>query len=63
MYRSYDVIIYEYDVIAAHGNVYVNKSSQKRVKPIREVSLSLSCHDVSTDMNIIYLCNLSGNVI
>ena len=36
-YRSYDVIIY--DIIAGHGNVYENSSSQNRGKAVAEASL------------------------
>ena len=47
-YRSREVITY--DVIAGHGNVYGNNSSQNRVKAVDEASMCLSCYDTSTDM-------------
>ena len=38
-----------YDVIAGHGNVNVNNSSQNRGRAVSEVSLCLSCYNTSTD--------------
>ena len=38
------------DLITGHENVYVNNSSHKRVRGLCEVSLSLSYHGASNDM-------------
>ena len=38
------------DLITSHENAYVNNSPHKRVGDVCEVSLSLSCHDASNDM-------------
>ena len=56
-YRSCDDIMY--DVIAGHENAYVNNSSQNRARAVDEVSLRLSYHDASTDMQH----NLPGSFI
>ena len=47
-YRSHDIILY--DVIIGNENVYVNNSKQNSVRAKGEVSLRLSCHGASTDM-------------
>ena len=39
-----------YGVIRDHEQVLVNNSRSKRARNIRVVSLSLYCHDASTDM-------------
>ena len=38
------------DLITSHENAYVNNSPHKRVGDVCEVSLSLSCHGASNDM-------------